>query len=97
VASSLSARAISNSWRASSSWEIIATSRLTVPSSAFFSLPSSWARFWSFQTAGSASACSTSLRRFCLPSRSKIPPQLGGPRDEVLEQSVDLVEAFGFH
>jgi hypothetical protein len=56
VASSFSARAISNSSRASSSSEIIAPSRLTVPSSAFFSLPSSWARFWSFQTAGSASA-----------------------------------------
>jgi hypothetical protein len=75
----------------------MALSRVTVASSAFFSLPSSCARFWSFQTAGSASACSTALRRFCLPSRSKIPPQLGGPGGEVLELSVDLVEAFGFH
>ena len=69
----------------------------TVDSSAFFSLPSSCARFWSFQTAGSASDCSTSLRRFCLPSRSKIPPQLGGPGGQVLEQGVDLIDAFGFH
>jgi hypothetical protein len=76
---------------------MIALSRVTVASSAFFSLPSSWARFGSVQTAGSASACSTAVSRFCLPSRSKIPPQLGGPGGEVLEQGVDLVEAFGFH
>jgi len=69
----------------------------TVASSDFFALPSSWARFWSFQTAGSASDCSTSFRRFCLPSRSKIPPQLGGPGGQVLEQGVDLIDAFGFH
>jgi hypothetical protein len=69
----------------------------TVESRDFFSLPSSCARFWSLQTLGSASACSTSLRRRCLPSRSKIPPQLGGPGGQVLEQGVDLVEAFGFH
>ena len=69
----------------------------TVASRAFFSLPSSCARFGSLHTLGSASACSTSLSLFCLPSRSKIPPQLGGPRGEVLEQGVDLVEAFGFH
>src|SRR6185436_14160625 len=55
------------------------------------------ARFWSLQTAGSASDCSTALRRFCLPSRSKIPPQLGGPGGQVLEQGVDLIDAFGFH
>jgi hypothetical protein len=77
--------------------EPIAVRPPTVASRDFFSLPSSCARFWSLQTLGSASACSTSFSLFCLPSRSKIPPQLGGPGVQVLEQGVDLVEAFGFH
>jgi hypothetical protein len=69
----------------------------TVPSSDFFSRPSSWARFGSFQMPGSANSFSTSARRFCLPSRSKIPPQLLRPLLQVGERGGELVEAFGFH
>ena len=69
----------------------------TVDSSDFFSRPSSWARFWSLQMPGSASSFSTSARRFCLPARSKIPPQLLRPFLQVGERRGDLVDAFGFH
>jgi len=69
----------------------------TVDSRDFFSRPSSWARFWSFQMPGSASSFSTSAWRFCLPSRSKIPPQLFRPFLQAGERGGELVEAFGFH
>jgi hypothetical protein len=46
----------------------------TTPSSDFFSLPSSWAFFGSFQTEGSSSDALTVLRRSNLASKSKIPP-----------------------
>jgi len=69
----------------------------TVDSRDFFSRPSSWARFWSFQMPGSANSFSTSARRFCLPARSKIPPQLFRPLLQAGERRGELVEAFGFH
>jgi len=97
VASSFSARAISKSSRASRRLEPIETSPETVAATDFFSLPRSWARFGSLQTLGSVSSVSTSARRFCLPSKSKIPPQLGRPRSEVGERRGDLIDAFGFH
>jgi len=40
---------------------------------------------------------STSVRRFCLPSKSKIPPQLCRPLVQVRERRGDLIDAFGFH
>jgi hypothetical protein len=40
----------------------------TTPSSAFFSLPSSWARLGSFQTVGSSSEALTVLSRSALAS-----------------------------
>jgi len=77
--------------------DAIETSAPTVESSAFFSRPSSCARFWSLQTPGSARSCSTTESLLCLPSRSKIPPQLVGPLLEVGEAGGELVDAFGFH
>src|SRR3954467_9213997 len=52
---------------------------------------------WSLQTPGSANSCSTAESLLCLPSRSKIPPQLVGPFLEVGERRGNLVDAFGFH
>src|SRR5258708_8310897 len=97
VASSFSARAMSKSPRESRSDEAIAASPVTVVSSDFFSLPRSCARFWSFQTLGSVRSVSTSVRRFSLPSKSKIPPQLCRPLVQVRERRGDLIDAFGFH
>ncbi len=97
VASSFSARAISNSSFASLRPEAMPVRPPTVDSSAFFSRPSSCARRWSLQMPGSANSFSTSARRFCLLSRSKIPPQLVRPFLQVGERRGDLVEAFGFH
>src|SRR5206468_8443963 len=97
VASSFSARAISKSCCASRTDPAIEDNPDTVASTDFFSLPRSWARFGSLQTLGSVSSVSTSARRFCLPSKSKIPPQLGRPRSEVREHRGDLIDAFGFH
>jgi hypothetical protein len=97
VASSFSGRAMSKSSFASRMPDAIDTSAATVESSAFFSRPRSCARFWSLQTPGSARSCSTAESLLCLPSRSKIPPQLVGPFLEVGERRGDLVDAFGFH
>src|SRR5438046_1330453 len=97
VASSFSARAISNRPRESRKAEAIAASRVTVASRDFFSLPRSCARFGSFQTLGSVRSVSTSVRRFSLPSKSKIPPQLHRPFVQVRERRGDLIDAFGFH
>src|SRR3954467_7560980 len=97
VASSFSGRAMSKSSFASWMPDAIDTSAATVESSAFFSRPSSCARFWSLQTPGSAKSCSTAESLRCLPSRSKIPPQLVGPFLQVGERRGDLVDAFCFH
>src|SRR3954463_9449514 len=97
VASSFSGRAMSKSSFASWMPDAIVTSAATVESSAFFSRPSSCARFWSLQTPGSAKSCSTAESLRCFPSRSKIPPQLVGPFLEVGERRGDLVDAFCFH
>src|SRR5262245_22518585 len=97
VASSCSARASSSSSAASASPPPTRPSVPTTASSAFFSLPSSCARFGSPQTLGSESSRSTSASLLSLPSRSKIPPQLDRPRLQVGERGGDLVDSFGFH
>jgi hypothetical protein len=88
---------MSKSPRESRRAEAIAASPVTVASSDFFSLPRSCARFGSFQTLGSVRSVSTSVRRFSLPSKSKIPPQLCRPFVQVRERRGDLIDAFGFH
>ena len=74
-----------------------ASSVPTIASSAFFSLPSSWARFWSLQTFGSLSALldfgQPLLLAFEVKDTSAAPPT----GRQVREQGVDLVDAFGFH
>lgn len=69
----------------------------TMPSSCFFSLPSSWAFFGSFQTAGSSSDALTVLRRSDFASKSKIPPEIGRPGLQVLQGGADQVGAFCVH
>src|SRR5229473_452971 len=97
VASSFSERASWNSSRASRSWPSRPARTRTVFSSCFFSRPSSWARLGSDQTSGASSSLATSVRRACLPSKSKIPPQLLRPRVQAGERRGDLIDAFGFH
>ncbi|ANC46105.1 hypothetical protein A6P55_19930 [Pandoraea pnomenusa] len=70
---------------------------VTMPSSDFFSLPSAWARLESFQMLGSSSSLLTSVRRACLTSKSKIPPELADASAQIGEQGFEGVEAFGFH
>jgi hypothetical protein len=60
-------------------------------------LPSSWARFGSFQTPESSSWRSTSARRVCFASKSKIPPQFRESPRQVGELAREGVDAFGFH
>jgi hypothetical protein len=69
----------------------------TTPSSCFFSRPSSWAFFGSFQTCGSSSEATTVLSRSDLASKSKIPPECCGAGGEVGQLAADLVDAFCFH
>ena len=91
-------RASANSSAASRSVRAMPVSAATMPSSGFFSRPRSWARFGSLQTSGIFErSASTSLRRFCLASKSKIPPQFRRSRVEVGERRGDAVDAFGFH
>ena len=97
VASSFSERASWNSSRASRSWPSRPARTRTMFSSCFFSRPSSWARLGSDQTSGFSSSLATSARRACLPSKSKIPPQLLRPRVQAGERRGDLIDAFGFH
>ncbi|KVO31875.1 hypothetical protein WL51_31045 [Burkholderia ubonensis] len=68
VSSSLSSRAISNRSSASRRSLSSAVSVMTTPSSSFFSRPSAWAFFESFQTFGSSSSLLTSVRRAALAS-----------------------------
>jgi hypothetical protein len=65
---SLSSFDSSNSSLLSASSCVSLSSVTTTASRDFFSRPSSWARFGSFQTLGSSSAAFTSLRRFALTS-----------------------------
>src|SRR5438445_11880110 len=97
VASSFSARAISKRPRESRNDEAIAASPVTVVSRDFFSLPRSCARLGPLQTLGSVRSVSTSVRRFCLPSQSKIPPQLRRPLAQVRERRRDLIASFDLH
>lgn len=46
---------------------------------------------------GSSSSLLTSVRRACLTSKSKIPPELADAGAQVGEQGFEGVEAFGFH
>ena len=97
VASSASARAISNSSPASRNW-LSSNSRLpTTPSRVFFSRPSSCARLASLQMSGSSSCRPTSIRRACLVSKSKIPPHFLGAGAEVGEAVGEGIDFFGFH
>jgi hypothetical protein len=88
---------MSKSSLASRSDEAMDVSPATVASSDFFSRPSSCARLGSLQTFGSARSASSSVRRFCLVSKSKIPPQLFRPGIQIGERRGELVDAFGFH
>jgi hypothetical protein len=97
VASSPSARASSNSSFASARPTWTRCSVPTMASRVFFSLPSSWARFWFSQSFGSSSSRFSASRRACFASKSKIPPQLGRAGLQVGERGGELVEAFGFH
>jgi hypothetical protein len=47
--------------------------------------------------AGSSASLFTSMRRECLVSKSKIPPQLGCAQSQIVELSGEGVETFGFH
>jgi hypothetical protein len=69
----------------------------TTPSRDFFSRPRSWARAASFQTAGSSRARATSFSFDCLPSKSKIPPQILLACVQVRKAVGEAVQAFGFH
>jgi hypothetical protein len=69
----------------------------TMASSAFFSLPSAWARSGSSQIFGSSSSRATSLRRADLTSKSKIPPQLRFAIAKPRQRIGDLVQLLGFH
>jgi hypothetical protein len=97
VASSSSLRASAKSSAVSPSRESTSVSTWTTSSSAFFSLPSACARFWSSQIFGSSSSRATSVNRTDFTSKSKIPPQIGGARPQILERGGDLVDPFGFH
>ena len=66
-------------------------------SRAFFSRPISCARLGSFQSAGSSSAESSSIRRADLVSKSKIPPQVFAADLQVGELGCEGIELFGFH
>ncbi|AOK00689.1 hypothetical protein VI03_26575 [Burkholderia vietnamiensis] len=68
VSSSPSSRASSNRSSASRRSLSSAVSVVTTPSSSFFSRPSAWAFFESFQTFGSSSSLLTSVRRAALAS-----------------------------
>jgi hypothetical protein len=68
-----------------------------MPSSCFFSLPSSWAFFGSFQTCGSSSEALTVLSRSALASKSKIPPKRVGAGCEIGQRQADEIDAFCFH
>src|SRR5438034_48044 len=46
---------------------------------------------------GSSSSRFSAARRLCFASKSKIPPQLGRPGQQVGERGGNLVYAFGFH
>jgi hypothetical protein len=96
-ASSFSARASSNSSRVSATPPSTRFSVPTIASRAFFSLPSSCARFWSFQSLGSSNSRFSACRRFSLASKSKIPPQLGRLRLQSGERRGDLIHFFRFH
>ena len=69
----------------------------TTYSSVLRSRPRSWARFASFQSSVSSACLATSFRRACLPSKSKIPPELCGSVGEIQKLIVDGVECFRFH
>jgi hypothetical protein len=69
----------------------------TIASSAFFSLPRSWARFGSFQTVGSSNSSLTCSSFSDFVSKSKIPPKFGFAGREIGEQGGEGVDAFGFH
>jgi len=97
VASSFSVRASSNSSLESASPASIDVSVSTTPSSAFFSLPSDWARSGSSQIFGSSSSRVTSVSRAALASKSKIPPHRPGAFPKARERVGDLVQGFGFH
>jgi hypothetical protein len=51
----------------------------------------------SFQTFGSSRIRLTSASRVFFASKSKIPPQFGGARLEILQAPLDAVDAFRFH
>src|SRR5438034_48046 len=97
VASSASARAMSNSSFASARPLPTRPSVPTTASSAFFSLPSACARCGLSHSFGSSSSRFSAARRLCFASKSKIPPQLGRPGQQVGERGGNLVYAFGFH
>ena len=97
VASSRSALAISNSSFASRSPVSIRPNVRISDSRDFRSRPSSWARLLSLHTAGSSERRVTSVRRRCLASKSKIPPQLSGAALDVREPPGDGVDLFRFH
>jgi hypothetical protein len=88
---------MSNSSRLSMSFESIATSRSTTFSSAFFSRPSSCARAGSFQMSAVSNSRFRTSSRFFFRSKSKIPPEFGGPLAQVADEGIDLIQAFGFH
>src|SRR4051812_21573379 len=68
-----------------------------MPSSCFFSRPSSWAFFGSFHTAGSSREALTVLRRSDLVSKSKIPPEGLRAGGEIGQLRADQVRAFCVH
>src|SRR5205085_11064110 len=63
----------------------------------FFSLESSCAFFWSFQTVGSSSEALTVLRRSDFASKSKIPPEGLRAGGEIGQLRADRVDAFCVH
>src|SRR6266480_3292983 len=91
VASSASARAMSNSSFASARPLPTRPSVPTTASSAFFSLPSACARCGLSHSFGSSSSRFSAARRLCFASKSKIPPQLDRPGQQVGERGGDLV------
>jgi hypothetical protein len=97
VSSSFSPLAISKSSAASFRPDSIDRMRPTTPSRSFFSRPRSCARLASFQTSGASSARSISIRRVCLTSKSKIPPEFDHATAKVGDQGVEGIQAFGFH
>jgi hypothetical protein len=97
VASSSSVRASAKSSALSPIPVSIRVSVPTTSSSAFFSLPSSCARFGSSQIFGSSSSRVTSTSRVDFASKSKIPPQIGGAYPQIRKRGGDLVQLFGFH